>query len=155
MSTKNRIQAALAAKKARLKPVAASPSPVGSASPPKENPLLGISRNMVSRMPEGREAILARQAIAQWKGSRALQDRYPSVADYFDILSELAAAGKIQIKEAFMTTEKIGGADYGLSMHAKWVEAGRPGTFTAFLEAERKREAEEGKEHTKAAGGGR
>lgn len=155
MSTKNRIQAALAAKKLRVKPAAVE-SPVGAAVPPKENPLIPLSRDLVARTAGGKDALIAMKAIKDWKSSEAIRRAHGSLSDYYDVLVELHEAGTLKLKgENFMNTEKIDGAEYGLNMHEKWVKAGRPGTFTAFLEAERKRESEEGKERTKAAGGGK
>lgn len=161
MSYKTRVEAALAAKKSReakqTAPPHIVPAPAGSVVPPaRENPLIPLSRDLVSRMPLGAEAILASQAIKQWKASRALQERYRSVVDYFDVLVQLHGAGKLQIKEAFTMTEKIDGSEYGLMMHEKWVKAGRPGTFTAFLKAAQEEENKERQEQAKAgAGGGR
>jgi hypothetical protein len=153
MSFKARVEAARAMRKARAKPAPTKlvPRPAGT---PKENPLLGISRDLTSRMPAGKEAIIARQAIIQWKGSQALQNRYPSVADYFDVLSELAAAGKIQIREAFTMSERLDGQDLGMDLYRKWEAAGKPGTFTDFIKAEKEKEENERRE-AKASGGTR
>ncbi len=131
-------------------------SPPLVSTPKKENPLIPLSRDLVARMPAGKEALLALKAVRDWKGSEAIQRAHGDLASYHAVLVELHEAGQLKLKgENFMNTEKVDGQEYGLSMYEKWNKAGRPGTFTAFLDAERKRESEEGKERTKAAGGGR
>lgn len=140
----------------RAKKKAANPAPLPAVAPAKENPLIPLSRDLVARMPGGQAALIALKAVQDWKSSEAIRRAHGSLSDYHDVLVELHEAGTLKLKgENFMNTEKIDGAEYGLAMHVKWIRAGRPGTFTAFLEAERKCEAEEGKQRTKAAGGGR
>jgi hypothetical protein len=123
-----------------------------AAGTPKENPLMGISRDLVARMPEGQAALIALKAVRDWKSSEAIRRAHGSLSAYHDALVELHGAGTIKLKgEHFMAPEKIDGADYGLAMHERWVRAGKPGTFTDFIKAEKeKREAEAQRDQAKA-----
>ncbi|MFA5806775.1 MAG: hypothetical protein WC978_00230 [bacterium] len=105
--------------------------------------LLELSRDIMARTDEGREALLAVKALRGWKSSAAVRRAHGSVSAYHAILVELHAAGKLKLKgESFMSSDsKKDGAELGLELHAKWVAAGRPGSFKAFTEREEKREA--------------
>jgi hypothetical protein len=134
------------------------PAPAGSAAPPaKENPLIPLSRDLVARMPGGKEALIALRAVRDWKSSEAIRRAHGDLGSYHDVLVELHAAGTLKLKgENFMSTEKIDGADYGLDLHAKWVKAGKPGRFSDFIKAEQEEKEKERQERVKqAAGGGR
>jgi hypothetical protein len=153
MSTKTRIEAALAMSKAKKLP----PAPAKVAAPPtKENPLIPLSRDLVARMPEGKEALIALRAVRDWKSSEAVRRAHGSLASYHDVLTELHAAGTIKFKgEDFMSTGTKDGADYGLELHAKWIKAGKPGKFSDFIKGEKEKEAEAARESAKDAGGAR
>jgi hypothetical protein len=160
MSVKGRVEAALAAKRSKqaapkkAPAVKVVPAPLsgGGSSPAKENPLLGISRDLVSRMAEGKEALLALKAVRDWKSSEAIRRAHGSLAAYHDVLTELHAAGTIKFRgEDFMNTgQKKDGAELGLELHAKWVAAGKPGKFSDFIRAAK--EAEAGRDRAKTEG---
>jgi hypothetical protein len=123
--------------------------------------LLEISRDLVSRTPEGKEALLAMRAIRDWKFSSALRHAHKSVSAYYTILTELHSAGKLKLKgESFMSSDpKKDGSELGLALHKLWTEdpalREKHGSFKAFVESERKAEDEGIRERTKVAGGGR
>lgn len=102
--------------------------------------LLTISRDIMARTAEGKEALIAMRAIRDWKASAAIRKAHGSLAAYHDVLVELHDAGAIKFSGGdFMSTGTKDGAELGLELHAKWVAAGRPGSFKAFLESERER----------------
>lgn len=57
--------------------------PISGDAPPRPN-LLEISRDIVSRTPEGKEALIAMRAIRDWKSSAAIRARFPNFIDYYD-----------------------------------------------------------------------
>jgi hypothetical protein len=97
--------------------------------------LLEFSRDIMARTTEGKEALLAVKALRDWKASAAIRKAHGSVSAYHSILVELHEAGRIKFRgRDFMNTGTKDGADYGLELHQKWVAAGRPGSFKAFVE---------------------
>jgi len=106
---------------------------------PKRSGLLELSRDVLARTAEGKEALIAMRAIRDWKASAAIRRAHGDLASYFDTLAELHAAGKLKLKgESFMSSDpKQDGSEYGLALYRKWEAAGRPGTFKAFIESER------------------
>jgi hypothetical protein len=143
-----------AGKDRKAAPPKALPSTV-SAAPVKENPLIPLSRDLVARMPGGKEALIALRAVRDWKSSEAIRRAHGDLGSYHDVLVELHEAGTLKLKgENFMSTEKID-ADYGLDLHAKWVKAGKPGRFSDFIKAAQEEKDKERQEQLKAAGGTR
>lgn len=115
--------------------------------------LLTISRDIMARTPEGKEALIAMRAVRDWKSSAAIRKAHGNLSAYHDVLTELNAAGAIKFRgEDFMSTGTKDGAELGLELHAKWVAAGRPGTFKAFVE-ESQGKGEKPDASAKAAGG--
>lgn len=115
--------------------------------------LLELSRDIMARTTEGKEALIAMRAIRDWKASAAIRKAHGSLAAYHDVLTELHGAGAIKFKgEDFMSTETKDGHELGLELHQRWVAAGRPGTFKAFIE-ESKVKGEKPDAPAKAAGG--
>lgn len=123
---------------------------------PRRPGLMEISRDAVSRTPEGQEALIALKAIRDWKASEAIRAAHGSLSDYHDILAELHGAGKIKMKgEDFVNTGTKDGAELGLELYRKWQAAGRPGTFKDFIVAEEDRERKARLESIRTAGGAR
>lgn len=114
--------------------------------------LLELSRDIMARTDEGKEALIAMRAVRDWKASAAIRRAHGNLAAYHDVLTELVSAGAIKFKgEDFMNTGTKDGHELGLELHQKWTAAGRPGTFKAFIESERERG--ESDAPAKAAGG--
>jgi len=121
--------------------------------------LLTISRDVLARTPEGKEALIAMRAVRDWKGSAAIRSAHGNLAAYHDVLLELHGAEAIKFRgEDFMSeTTKQDGAELGLALYKRWTEdpalREEHGSFKAFIEAERKGEEEERRERAKAGGG--
>jgi hypothetical protein len=103
--------------------------------------LVDISRDVVSRTPEGQAALIALMAVQHWKAYPAIRRAHGNLGAYFDVLVELHAAGAIKLKgEHFVDTKEISGVEHGSRLHQKWIAAGRPGAFSDYIKAEEKRE---------------
>ncbi len=118
-------------------------------NPPLRRPnLVAIAATVVSR------SGLAQAAVKLWKNDPGIRKEFPDAGALYDHMNEFCRLPAEEKGDGQMsgTATKQDGAEYGLELYRKWEASGRPGTFTAFLEAEKTREEDDRRERVKAGG---